>query len=219
MPGSLELAPDAIRISQLLHQLCPDREVPEPTQQALLAWLRLVVDWNRKIDLTAARTRDELVDLFLADAVVLHRARLELGEQSGWLDLGSGAGAPGLGMAILDPGLAMTLVEPSAKRVAFLRQVVGRLHLTAVQVRCARAESLGAAQSSDVVSRATWSPGEWLDHGLRLTTKRVWILLARDTWRPPADCRVEYECEYLWPLTGVARRVVAVSFAQQQSER
>ncbi len=202
---------DGSQVSQLLRELHPELDVPAPSTQALLVWLRLVVDWNRKIDLTAARTSDELVDLFLADAVVLHGARRELAADSGWLDVGSGAGAPGLAMAILDPTLPMMLVEPSAKRVAFLRQVVGRLHLSQVQVVCTRAESLAPALKDDVVARATWAPSEWLEHGGRLTRKRIWVLLARDTWQPPAGYRVDYQREYQWPLTGVARRVIAIS--------
>jgi 16S rRNA (guanine527-N7)-methyltransferase len=219
MPGSVDIEPDATRIVQLLSQLCPDASYSESTVQALHEWLQLLVSWNRRIDLTAARSTDELVDLFLADAVVLHHARLQLAPASGWLDVGSGAGAPGLGMAILDPLLQITLVEPSAKRVAFLRQVVGRLQLAQVQVRCTRAESLSPSLTEDVVSRATWSPDEWLQQATRLTRCRFWVLLARETWQPPSEYRVDYERDYQWPLTGVARRVLAVSSIQPQSER
>jgi len=218
MPGSVDVEPDLTQILQLLSQLCPESSYSETTARALHEWLQLLVSWNRRIDLTAARSTDELVDLFLADAVVLHHARLELAPASSWLDVGSGAGAPGLGMAILDPLLQITLVEPSAKRVAFLRQVVGRLQLAQVQVRCARAESLSPSLTEDVVSRATWSPDEWLQQATRLTRRRFWVLLARETWQPPAGYRVDYERDYQWPLTGVARRVLAVSPIQPQSE-
>ncbi len=219
MPESLALEPDGAQISRLLHQAWPETNVPGATQHALLSWLRLVVAWNRKIDLTAARSREALVELVLAEAVVLPRARLELGSCGEWRDVGSGAGAPGLGMAIRDPGLRITLVEPSAKRVAFLRQVTGRLRLSNARVQCARAESIDPARAEDVVSRATWAPAEWLVHGLRLTRRRVWTLLARDAWRPPPGFRVDYEREYQWPLTGAARRVIAVCAAHAQSER
>jgi 16S rRNA (guanine527-N7)-methyltransferase len=219
MPGSLDIEPDLTKISQLLRQLCPEVSYSETIVDALHEWLQLLVNWNRRIDLTAARSTDELVDLFLADAVVLHRARLELAPTNSWLDVGSGAGAPGLGMAILDPSLRITLVEPSAKRVAFLRQVVGRLQLTQVQVLCSRAESLSPGLTEEVVSRATWAPGEWFRQATRLTRQRFWVLLARETWQPPAGYRVDYERDYCWPLTAVARRVLAVSPIQPHSER
>src|SRR5512142_1789305 len=158
MPGPLAVQPNHEHIAQLLCQMCPEESQPDATVQALHSWLELLATWNRKIELTAARTSEELVDLFLADAIVLHRARAELQSHGSWVDVGSGAGAPGLGMAILDSSLAITLVEPNAKRVAFLRQVVGRLKLLRVQVRCERAESLEAALSEEVVARATWAP-------------------------------------------------------------
>jgi 16S rRNA (guanine527-N7)-methyltransferase len=219
MAESRAVEPKHEHIAQLLCQLWPEASQSEATVRGLRAWLELLVAWNQKIDLTAARTSEELVDLFLADAAVLHRARGELASDGSWLDVGSGAGAPGLGMAIFDSSLSMTLVEPNAKRVAFLRQVVGRLQLTRVRVRCARAESLEASAAEEVVARATWSPSEWLEQGTRLTRHRVWILLAREAWEPPDGYRLEYSREYQWPLTGVPRRVVAVAAHQPQSER
>jgi 16S rRNA (guanine527-N7)-methyltransferase len=216
---SAPLAAETKHISQLLCQMSPETNPSDATMRGLSAWLELLVTWNRKIDLTAARSSEELVDLFLADAVVLHRARVELQSTGTWLDVGSGAGAPGLGMAILDSSLSITLVEPNAKRVAFMRQVVGRLEMAGVQVRCARAELLEPRMSDEVVARATWAPGEWLAHGVRLTRHRVWILLAREPWEPPPGYRVEYSREYQWPLTGVPRRVLALSAQPPHSER
>jgi hypothetical protein len=46
-------------------------------------WLDELVDWNTRIDLTAARSAEQLVDQMVADAVVLaaHLARSNLGHQ------------------------------------------------------------------------------------------------------------------------------------------
>ena len=219
MPEIRELDLDGGRILQWLVRFYPEDAWSEATAQALSTWLKLVVTWNRKMDLTAARHVEELLDLFLPDSIILHRARRELAPTSTWLDVGSGAGAPGLGMAILNPTLQIALVEPNAKRVAFLRQVIGRLHLTQVRVSCARAESLSLASVDDVVSRATLSPSEWLARGLPLTRKRLWLLLAREAWQPPADCVAEYDLSYCWPLTGAPRRIIAIARTHEQSER
>src|SRR5262245_57629553 len=61
----------------------------------IASWLDLVATWNAKVDLTAARSPEELVDLMLADALVLARH-----EPSGRnvVDVGSGAGGPGLAL-------------------------------------------------------------------------------------------------------------------------
>jgi 16S rRNA (guanine527-N7)-methyltransferase len=211
MPSPMGPIPAISRIRSILLELSPEHAKSDATLSALQDWLTQLQQWNRKINLTAARSDDELLDLFIADAAVLHRARFEVGPSEGWLDVGAGAGAPGLAMAILDPGLRIDLAEPNAKRVAFLRHVIGRLGLTQTKVVSARVEGLPAPMADDVVSRATFSPQNWLTCGLRLTRRRLWLLLARENWQSPPDCTIVYDRSYRWPLTGAERRVVAVT--------
>jgi 16S rRNA (guanine527-N7)-methyltransferase len=218
MPIPAKQTPGVLRIARIAGALFPEHEWTDVTYTALADWLDLLRQWNRKIDLTAARTDDELFDLFIADAVVLHRARMEVGPSCRWVDVGSGAGAPGLAMAILDPSLHIDLAEPNAKRVAFLRQIIGRLGLKSVTVQRVRAEDLPVAIADDAVSRATFDPDNWLTQGAPLATQRVWMLLARETWVPDSNCTVVYDRSYQWPLTKANRRVIAVARAQAHSD-
>jgi 16S rRNA G527 N7-methylase RsmG len=48
-------------------------DVAPAAREALAAWLDAIVEWNARIDLTAARGDAELVDLMVADALVLAR--------------------------------------------------------------------------------------------------------------------------------------------------
>src|SRR5579859_2669444 len=102
-----------------------------PAFAAVQTWLELLQQWNERTDLTAARSPEELVDLMLADALVL-AGRLESGARI--VDIGTGAGAPGLALALLRPDLRTTLVESSSKRVSFLRTVLGSVRRTDVVV-------------------------------------------------------------------------------------
>jgi 16S rRNA (guanine527-N7)-methyltransferase len=176
---------------------------------AIGSWLSLVRAWNARIDLTAARSDDELVDLMVADAAEL-ASRLPAGARV--VDVGSGAGAPGVALAVLRPDLRVTLVEPLQKRVAFLRTVVGSVFGAPgrPEVVRARGEDLAGAKAFDVaVSRATLTPPAWLALGHALAPGGdVWVLLARDD--PPAlDGReVADDLRYAWPLTGAERRAV-----------
>ncbi len=173
----------------------------------LLQWLRLLVEWNARIDLTAARTDDELSDLMLADAVLLakhvpHGARV--------VDVGAGAGAPGLALALMRTDLVVTLVEPLAKRTSFLRTVVGTLARADVVIVRERGEAVATRSPSafDVaISRATLAPASWVPLGLRLAPA-TWALLARE--EPPAvpGARVEEDIAYEWPATAAKRRAV-----------
>lgn len=172
--------------------------------------LDLVVVWNDRIDLTGARDRAELVDLFLADAFVLAAGHGALPESASWVDVGSGAGAPGLVLQLLRPELALTLVEPRAKRIAFLRTVIGTLGLPS-QLVAARSDTLPAGTADVAVSRATFAPELWLPEGARLARQSVWVLLARGADPSLPGWKLDHAVDYTWPLTGVGRRALCFS--------
>jgi 16S rRNA (guanine527-N7)-methyltransferase len=180
-----------------------------PTRDAMALWLERLEEWNARIDLTAARSREELVDLMLADALVL-APRIPPGGRV--VEVGTGAGAPGLALALLRSDLRVTLVEPLAKRTSFLRTVLGALGRADVAIERTRGEALAGRRAWDVaVSRATLAPPAWLDMGASLAAPggTVWVLLAKDG--PPAHPRAALEDDqtYTWPLTGAERRAVS----------
>lgn len=189
------------------------RSAEEPQASSTLGarlcdWVERVVSWNQRIDLTAARTVDELVDLFVADAALL-ATTLEPGCRPSLVDVGSGAGAPGVGIALLAPEIGMTLVDPKAKRVAFLRTVLGSLDRGDVRVERKRVDELPDLAWDIAVSRATLEPSEWLAEGARIARQRVWVLLAHGDSPVRPGLRAVHERHYVWPLTGLARRAVA----------
>lgn len=186
--------------------------------RALARWAALVLEWNERIDLTAARNHEELVDLLVADAAAVAAAGVSLEEA--WVDVGSGAGAPGLALALLCPGLAITLVEPKAKRVAFLRTVIGELGVPGASVLRARGEAVvGAGNRRETapaafgtaISRATLPPPAWLALGAHLARNHVWVLLAREDPPDLAGWKVDTRFDYQWPLTGAWRRACRYS--------
>ena len=142
----------------------------------------LLLKWNASLNLTGARTLSDLLQEHLPDAFVLaHFA----GACKTLVDVGSGGGLPALPLAILRPEVQVLLVEPRAKRVAFLRTAVRELDLPMVKVWCGRVEDLPAATelSDAAVSRATFSPGEWVPIGAKAIRPhgRVFALL-NDRW-------------------------------------
>jgi 16S rRNA (guanine527-N7)-methyltransferase len=187
-------------------QVWPAAVARAASLQALGRLLDLVVLWNQRVDLTAARSPEELVDLYLSDALVLAASgsRTEL---ESWCDVGSGAGAPGLVFQLLRPESELTLVEPRAKRVAFLRTAIGQLGVRSRLV-AGRSEVLDANACDVAVSRATFPPEEWLVEGARLARRGVWVLLARGATPSLAGWQLASEVDYEWPLTGAARRAL-----------
>ena len=199
-------------VSKLLQSL--GATPSDATKARLTQWLDLMVTWNAKIDLTAARSAEELVDLMLADAVVL--ARYE-SPGAKIVDVGSGAGGPGLALAILRPDLRATLVEPLAKRVSFLRTVIGHLGAPPGETGAVRVVRGKVEEQSDLdaafesaVARATFAPDAWMPIAERLVASggAVWVLLARESPPEREGWAIEIDERYQWPLTGVERRAL-----------
>ena len=108
---------------------------------------RLILKWNRRIRLTGARERDELLLRHTADSLA---ATGLLPRGGALLDLGSGAGFPGIPMAVARPDLEILLAESVAKRAAFLSRAVEGLD----RARVVRARIDGAPEEEGVPAAA-----------------------------------------------------------------
>jgi 16S rRNA (guanine527-N7)-methyltransferase len=188
--------------------------IPDSSRKPIEAWLALLRQWNARIDLTAARTDEELFDLMLADAAVLAK---HLAKDARVVDVGTGAGAPGLALGLLRPDLKVTLVEPLMKRISFLRTVIGSLGRTDIVLVRDRVEDLvkknpprqhGGHLWDVAISRATLAPPAWIPMGLSLAPT-AWALLAREEPPEIEGCICDEDVSYVWPLTKVERRAVA----------
>ncbi|MDQ7030962.1 MAG: 16S rRNA (guanine(527)-N(7))-methyltransferase RsmG [Ardenticatenia bacterium] len=118
--------------------------VPLSAQQRRLLerYVELLLTWNRRMNLTAATSPEEIYTRHLLDAltlVPLVEARLV---PKRLVDVGSGAGLPGVPLAVARPAWHVTLVEATGKKVRFLETVVDELGLTNVRVQHGRAEAV-----------------------------------------------------------------------------
>jgi len=169
------------RLEQRLLAAGVGLELAPDSREHLATWLDLMMAWNARMDLTAAKTEDDLVELMLADALVLAG---KIPHGASVVDIGTGAGAPGLGLALARPDLRVTLLEPLGKRVSFLRTVLGTVGRTDVRLERARGEdALARGETWGVaISRATLAPPAWLAMGARLVGRpgSVWVLVAND---------------------------------------
>ena len=139
----------------------------------LAAFVELLLRWNKVHNLTGVRGADEVVDRHLVESFAL-RALIKGTHVA---DVGSGGGLPGVPLAIAEPQRAFTLIESRAKRVRFLRHVVGELKLTNTTVAHSRAEDLHVERPFDtVLARAVAPPAELL-HVCRHLTAPGSILL------------------------------------------
>jgi 16S rRNA (guanine527-N7)-methyltransferase len=128
-------------------------ELSAQQHEQLLAYLALLIKWNKAYNLTAVRDPDEMVSRHLLDSLSVVPFVTELGDN--WLDVGSGGGMPGIPLAILFPGRQFTLLDSNGKKTRFLTQVKLELKLTNLQVIHSRVEEFRPEQPfSGIVSRA-----------------------------------------------------------------
>lgn len=128
-------------------------EVSPKQQQQLLAYLALLIKWNKAYNLTAVRDPDEMVSRHLLDSLSVQPFVLDAGDN--WLDVGSGGGMPGIPLAILFPERRFTLLDSNGKKTRFLTQVKLELKLANLEVIHSRVESFKPEQAfSGIVSRA-----------------------------------------------------------------
>ncbi len=100
----------------------------------MLAW--------RRGNVTALRTRAEVVNTLFGDALALLDVP-HLRERAGaaWLDLGAGAGIPGIPLAVALPAAELTVLDSALKKGAFLEAALEAAGLTArAATVCARSE-------------------------------------------------------------------------------
>lgn len=128
-------------------------EVSPEQRQQLLAYLALLIKWNKAYNLTAVRDPDEMVSRHLLDSLSVVPYVRDAGDN--WLDVGSGGGMPGIPLAILFPERRFTLLDSNGKKTRFLTQVKLELKLVNLEVIHSRVEAFKPQQAfSGIVSRA-----------------------------------------------------------------
>ena len=107
--------------------------------------------WNRKVNLTAVRDREQMRILHIEDSLVARP--LLSGRQI--LDVGTGAGFPGLPLAIAEPDRQFTLLDSNNKKIMFVQHAAGVLGLDNVRAVKARVEDYDPGHRFDtVIARA-----------------------------------------------------------------
>ncbi|VAW79406.1 16S rRNA (guanine(527)-N(7))-methyltransferase [hydrothermal vent metagenome] len=141
-------APDAIQSA--IRSGCRHLAI-EPDDTVLDQWvafIELLVKWNKSYNLTAVRDPAEMVPRHLLDSLALVAFMVP----GRLLDVGTGAGLPGLPLAMLFPERSFTLLDSNAKKLRFIRQVVAELGLKNVEVVHQRMQEYRPAQAFDMVT-------------------------------------------------------------------
>lgn len=167
-------------------------EVSGDQMEHLVRFGQMLIDWNRRINLTAITDpRDVAVKHFLDSMAVLPY----IPETGRLLDIGSGGGFPGLVIAIFRPSLEITSIDSVRKKISFQQQVIRSLGLEVASALHIRAESLaGENERYDViVSRALGSLDMFVTLGCPLLSEGGRMI----AYKGPMDDGVGDEIETL----------------------
>ena len=206
--------------AQLMEGAASVGVTPDAGQAArLIRFLGLLLDWNRKINLTAITDPAEAVEHHLIDALAASPLTADLHSV---MDIGTGGGIPGIPLAVLNPNQQWVLVETVGKKVGFLKAAAAALGLKNVRSIQARAEGHptreGLPLCEGAISRAFTAAPAWFDLAQNYVTgpRAVIAMLGAGTEAEafaaanPGFRNVRI-ADYRLPRSGIARQVMRAS--------
>jgi 16S rRNA (guanine527-N7)-methyltransferase len=120
-----------------------DLGLPAGFADAVERYVGLLLDANRRLNLTRVVEPEAVARLHLLDALSALPLLDELPRSDRSLDLGAGGGVPGLVLALARPDRRWVLLDSARKKVDVLRGFVAALGIGNVEVIAERAEILG----------------------------------------------------------------------------
>jgi len=117
---------------------CDDKKL-----EMFYEYMKRILEWNEKINLTAIRDESEFVIKHFADSVMCAQKIAAPGVRR-IVDIGTGAGFPGIPLAIVFPDREFVLVDSVHKKLKVVESVAAELKITNVRVVHGRAEDIGS---------------------------------------------------------------------------
>lgn len=116
-------------------------------------YMNLLIEWNKKINLTAIVKPEEIILKHFIDSLTIDSY---IYENQSLADVGTGAGFPGIPIKIYRPELKVVLVDALNKRINFLNEVIEELELGNIETVHSRIEDFGKnskyRESFDIVT-------------------------------------------------------------------
>lgn len=103
-------------------------------------YMQLLLEWNKKINLTAIVEPEEIILKHFIDSMTIANY---IEKNTKLIDVGTGAGFPGIPLKIIRKDIEITLLDSLNKRVCFLNEVMEQLKLLKIEAVHSRIEEFG----------------------------------------------------------------------------
>lgn len=115
-------------------------ELDEKQKENFWEYMKLLLEWNEKINLTAiTEHKDIIIKHFIDSLTILKKIK----NNDKIIDVGTGAGFPGIPLKIANNTLDVLLLDSLNKRINFLNEVISKLNLKNINSIHARVEEVG----------------------------------------------------------------------------
>ena len=143
-------------------------DLTEEKLEKLNKFYNLLIEWNKKINLTRIEEEEEVYLKHFYDSLTIAKA-VDLSEIKTLCDIGTGAGFPGIVLKIFYPNLKITLIDSLKKRVNYLNEIIKDLGIDNIEAIHVRGEDY-KGQYDVVTSRAVANIEKLLGYTMHLVS-------------------------------------------------
>ena len=129
----------------------------------------LMIEWNKKINLTRITEEKEVYLKHFYDSLTLNKV-IDLKNIKTLCDIGTGAGFPGIVLKIIFPNIKITLIDSLQKRVNYLNEIIKELELDNIEAIHTRGENY-QGKFEVVTSRAVANIEKLVNYTMHLVSK------------------------------------------------
>lgn len=143
--------------------------IDEDKLSKLDKFYKLLVEWNKKINLTRIIDEEDVYLKHFYDSLTLNKV-IDLRKINTLCDVGTGAGFPGIVLKIIFPNIKITLIDSLQKRVNYLNEIIKELDLKDIKAIHTRAED-HKGKYEIVTSRAVANIEKLVNYTMHLVEK------------------------------------------------
>lgn len=122
-------------------------QVEQSHIEKLISFMRMLLEWNEKVNLTAVIEPREFITLHLIDSLSCLTISKVFSSPAKIIDVGTGAGLPGLPLKFVRGDLQISFLDSLAKRLKFIEAVSESFGLTGNVCIHGRAEDIAQTET------------------------------------------------------------------------